>query len=336
MSYRLGPLSSLGPLGGSGALPDRYIGSVNSSKTASYSNNWCNVQSTDDDSLCVYGSYGPIGTSGPLNSNAYYYTMYHLEQGVFWHQEYNMNLDICGVWGIQGPVGPTGALGVLGALGPLGISLQAGVTTTANGVYMVDNKVIRQTQPVRYTHNASEYRVYELVEMYSRSYALQLGSKGQDTNDCSFAVDSSGVNPTVGSSDTYKFTSYANQFVSILIVPVDNGNVYSLELQCASSGSAYHSIATAASNPHSSSLGLVNFIVSRVNAGENCQVMVKQMVSGTDSDAGYYLYVTGTNVLSVDQNGKVNKNTDYWGPRLQNDGSLAYNINGNHQLWVKS
>jgi hypothetical protein len=109
--------------------------------------------------------------------------MYHLQEGTYWYNDYSHNLDSAGVWGIQGPLGPTGALGALGALGPLGISLQYGVTTTSDGVYKVDGKTIRRTSPVRYTHDAKTTRVYDLFEMYSKSYAMQMGKNGVEPND---------------------------------------------------------------------------------------------------------------------------------------------------------
>lgn len=109
--------------------------------------------------------------------------MYHLEENTYWYNDYNHNLDASGVWAIQGPLGPTGALGVLGALGPLGISPQPGVTTTADGVYQVDGQTVRSLQSLRYSHDAQRSRTYDLFEMYSKSYALDMGVSGREIND---------------------------------------------------------------------------------------------------------------------------------------------------------
>jgi hypothetical protein len=224
----------------------------------SYSNNWCSISSSSaSDSSCVYGSYGPLGESGPLTTASYYNTMYHLNQHTYWYNDYNMNLDSAGVWGTQGPLGVTGALGVLGALGPTGISLQAGMTTTPEGKYLAmsssgSSTIVRQTQPMRYSHDSSAYRLYDLFEMYSRKYALGMcpgaaASASCEVNDSSFGVDASAVltqkyyhendeaasgrdggdtsglivedGVTAGVNDKYSFASKYNQFVHINLVP---------------------------------------------------------------------------------------------------------------------
>jgi hypothetical protein len=52
----LGPLGYAGPLGSLGALPKRFKGSMSTSSTMSYWNNWCTAKSSENDNACVYGS----------------------------------------------------------------------------------------------------------------------------------------------------------------------------------------------------------------------------------------------------------------------------------------
>jgi hypothetical protein len=189
--------------------------------------------------------------------------MYHLEEYTYWYNDLNINLDSAGVWGTQGPLGILGALGVLGALGPTSISVLPGMTTTSEGKYLTltssgSSVVVRQTQPLRYAHDGSFYRVYDLFEMYSRSYALTMCSSPPppsssaslppppascDANDSSFGVDASTVltekhgedqgdghgvitsglmmedGVPIGVSDKYSFVSKYNQFVHLNLIP---------------------------------------------------------------------------------------------------------------------
>ena len=55
-----GPMGYSGPLGSLGALPKRFHGTVSPNDSKSYWNNWCDVDATDDDEACVYGSWGPL------------------------------------------------------------------------------------------------------------------------------------------------------------------------------------------------------------------------------------------------------------------------------------
>lgn len=194
----------------------------------------------------MYGSYGPLGEEGPLTTDEYYDTMYHLNEYTYWYNDYSINLDSAGVWGTQGPLGVSGALGVLGALGPSGFSLQAGMTTTSDGKYLATSSgktvVVRQTQPMRFSHDATVYRIYDLFEMYSRTYAKSMcsavSSSTCDINDSSFGVDASTIlkqnyfesekvdsslivenGVTSGVDDKYSFTSKYNQFVHINLIP---------------------------------------------------------------------------------------------------------------------
>lgn len=330
-----GPLGAFGPLSWSGALSTRFRGTVPSTPGISYSNNWCNVPANQSDISCVYGSYGPLGTSGALNINAYYNTMYHLQQGVFWHGNYNHNLDSTGVWGIQGPLGPSGAFGALGPLGPLGISLQPGMTTTNDGVYQTGATVVRKIQPVRYSHDATVFRTYDLYEMYSKSYAQKMGTgcSGCEVNDTSFAVDSSLQEAMIG-GDNYLFMSNYDQFVLINVVPVNALNDYGLQLSVSKDGGANYSVlATSNSNVYAPGGGLMDFIVIRAKRGESFRVNVTLQRSGAPAFPGYYLFTTGSG-LAQTTGGNTNPNADLWSSRLQSNGALRFNINGAHQQWV--
>jgi len=371
-----GPLGPYGPLGAYGAVPNRYKGSVPPNDERTYWNNWCPVPSSENDKECVYGSFGPLGESGPLNLFAYYNTMYHLQENVTWYGDYTINLDAAGVWGVQGPLGALGSLGVLGPVGPLGISLQYGISTTLNGSYTTsdipptqgENSVfeLRETSPVRYTHNASVYRVYDLFEVYSRLYALE---KELDT---SFAVDASHAlkdaqqsSSSVSVSDLYTFRSKHDQFISINIVPFgDNSSGHelyetfkdlyaqkdytsarkhknhwdelrmSVGLVCNGSTIAEASCKISAYNPQHC---LMPYITTRLKSNETCTISTSFEAPMNDECCvdcwtGYYLYVTGSG-LSVISSDSRNNNPDLWGPRLQSNGQYGFNINGAHQSW---
>lgn len=142
--------------------------------------------------------------------------------------------------------GVSGPLGVLGALGPLGISLQYGVYTNSDGVYMVLEKstekdppcteqgnytIVRTSQPLRYS--TEEYRQYGLYEMYSRQFALKMSSShcndGSGSGDSSFGVDAStalvdgqsgGSTSSCNVSDTYVLCSEGkDQHLHVNLVP---------------------------------------------------------------------------------------------------------------------
>lgn len=330
-----GPLGALGPLSWSGNLSNRFHGTVASIPGISYSNNWCNVPNNQSDITCAYGSYGALGESGALNPSYYYNTMYHLQQGIYWHGNYNHNLDSTGVWGIQGPLGPSGSFAALGALGPLGISQQAGMTTTNDGVYQTGSTIVRKTQPMRYSHDANVFRTYDLYEMYSKSYAQKMGTgcSGCEVNDTSFAVDSSFQEAVIG-GDNYLFTSNYDQFVLLNVVPVNALNDYGLQLYVSKDGgTTYTLLATSNSNVYALGGGLMDFIAIRVKPGEMFRVNVTLQHAGAPTFPGYYLFTTGSG-LAQTTGGTTNPNADLWSSRLQSDGTLRFNINGVHQQWI--
>jgi hypothetical protein len=319
-----GPLGYAGPLGLGGSLPNRFHGHTPYVDNLTYKNNWCN---TSDVPSCVYGPYGPLGESGPLNPLWYFITMYHLGEGVNFEQNYNINLDASGVWGVQGPLGPTGALGPLGPLGPLSISLQSGVTTTESGQYKYANHVIRSTSPIQYSADGTKTRVYDLFEVYDREFALSMKD-----NDCSFGVDSLYREPKA-EGDVFTFTSKVSQFLVVNVVSVDPLSVYGLVILSSWEGTHFREIACSNSDWLNVQGGIQNFIVSRVRGGEVLRVNVTSVYSAATIPGGYYLYVTGSGLQEY-VNGTLSA-VDVWGPRAQSSGPRTFNILGEHQSWPR-
>lgn len=327
-----GPLGYAGPLGSTGKLPTRYHGTTPADSTRKWSNGWCNVPAGKDDKSCVYGSAGALGEAGPVTSHAYYYDMYHLGEGKYWFQDYNINLDSSGIWGIQGPLGPTGALGALGPLGPLGISLQPGVTTASSGVYSAEGVgVVRATAALRFAKNSSLLRQYDLFEFYSRDFALKMGADSSaPENDCSFAVDSYLKNPS-RSGDTYRFSSKMSQWVSVNVVPINLFDTFSVTvLRSTDRGKTYTStVASSTSNPYQAG-GIMNFVVYRALPNEKFAVVVKQLANGAPVESGYYLYVTGSGFLQGTSPVSMSA-VDLFDPRQQRNGNQQFNVLGPHQ-----
>jgi hypothetical protein len=98
---------------------------------------------------------------------------------------------------------------------------------------------------------------------------------------------------------------------------------------------------------------LMPFLYARLRPGEQCSVTVNASLpvetcpqqGGADGKAwwtGYYLFVTGSAVSQqrVDKENlnpsgsSIDDNPDLWGPRVQQDGSLAFNVYGTHQRWI--
>ena len=328
-----GPIGYSGPLGSVGNIPNRFQGRMPTSKTRTYENNWCDPagdssasSSRGANDTCVYGPAGPLGELGPLDPFGYFFTMYHLGEGINFEQNYNMNLDSSGVWGVQGPLGPTGALGPLGPLGPFGISLQPGVVTLTTGEYQYNGSVIRTTSPIEYAANGTIFRVYDLFEIYTRAFALEMMN-----NDCSFGIDSYLKDPE-GAGDTFIFLSNHTQFVTINIVPVNVLSVYGLTLAVSHDGGrTFNVTGQSLSNPYSSDSGIQNFIVTRANPGEMFGITVSVVYNTAPVASGYYLYVTGSGLTTIAKG--VRSDDDVWGPRQQTSGPARFNINGAHQSW---
>jgi hypothetical protein len=330
-----GPLGYLGPLSSEGDLPNRVHGTTRSSATKSWANGWCDNTTTTaldtkargrDNSTCVYGPGGPLGESGPLNPNSYYDTMYHLQQGDAWWQDYNVHLDAAGVWAVQGPLGPTGAMGPLGPLGPLGISPQPGMTTLPTGVYEAEGYgIVRTTAPLQYSADGSTWRAYDLYEMYNKSYA-----QAMPDNDCSFAVDSYEDDPAEN-GDGYLFHSNHSQFVSVLVTPVHIADSFAFTVLKRTSTGNWTLIAQSLSD--STSGGLINWASFRALPGETYWIVVVFVTNSAPVEAGYYLYVTGSGLYEGGSPSSL-ASADVWGPRPQITGPNTFNIIGQHQNWV--
>jgi hypothetical protein len=116
---------------------------------------------------------------------------------------------------IEGPDSVLGAAGILGPLGPL--NRNQNYRADSHGVYRD-----RSGNPVRSVDAAygSGKKTWDLYELYDEATA-----KNMQDNDTSFAVDGSiakaGNSATDDTSDTYKFTSKEDQWVSALVIPTN-------------------------------------------------------------------------------------------------------------------
>jgi hypothetical protein len=166
-------------------------------------------------------------------------------------------------------------------------------------------------------------------------------------NDASFAMDASeiGANKT---EDTYHFFSEFNQFLTVNAVPYGADNKkgswsplsLSLQLSCAAGTGKEESIAKTTTEISSSTplSDLMPYITTRVRAGERCSVQVSFDGKSSKNDSaspwlGYYLFVTGSGLAAID-GGVRNDQPDVWGPRMQEGGKYAFNVNGPHQTWI--
>jgi hypothetical protein len=185
-----GPLGQAGPVGDAAWNPSAWI-----SGTAW--DQWASM-------LGWYGgpmsSWGPLGPDGPLSEEAYHQQLPSLG-------DFSKQTQAGGVWTPLGPIGPLGALGPLGPLGPVGAH---GYRADGDGQY-VSGSAVRRTYDAPY---GQDTRRFELYEMYDPDFARRLGPR----NDTSFGVEQRGLG--VGTVQDYPFTSAADQFVTVLVVPL--------------------------------------------------------------------------------------------------------------------
>lgn len=140
--------------------------------------------------------------------------------------------------------------------------------------------------------------------------------------------------------DSFVFHSSYSQFVHINVVPVHMLSDFSLILKCSPSKDVDKIvIASACSNPFLASGGLADFIVVRLQEGEECEVVVTPQQGHPNGiyGWGYYLYVTGTLLQENRSNGSplspVMLYSDLWAARSQSDFAPTFNILGGHQMW---
>lgn len=228
-----GPLGAYGPLGSAGPLfnvsataPAGFVASQYTYGTYAWG-------SSERYGADAFGASGPLGASGPITEASLYNTMYHLNEnascvdgldGVCDWNDFPHALDPSGVWGVLGPLGPTGALGALGPLGILGFGHQTGVVyVDGNGSYtgFYKNGALTRRLDIPY-NGGSVVRRYDLFEMYSRAFlqSAQL-SPATFTNDTSFSVDARSFSPLTSTNDEYVFASNYDQYISIVVTPVN-------------------------------------------------------------------------------------------------------------------
>ena len=225
--------------------------------------------------------------------------------------------------------------------------------------------IIRQTQPIRYSHNSSISRIYDLFEIYTRSYGKTMCSSSTSTttcdiNDTSFGIDASNIFPNQNPGqvtqiqDSYSFTSKYNQFVHINLIPYggtpglpgqfiggswDDINI-TMSLSCGLKSSNKLLITTLSSTFSSTKTSqntLIPFITTRLNMNELCDIQLKLSIlpdsTSSNNWNGYYLFVTGSG-FNVVKNNEIDKTADLWGTRKQSNGLYTFNINGPHQKWI--
>ena len=220
-----GPIGAWGPLGALGPVGDN---SWNASHWVDAVGDWGQWSDSMSHLGGPLSEAGPLGPDGPLG-DAYSNTLPALDCPNHGDQ-FCKHLQAGGVWSVLGPIGPLGALGPLGPLGPIGAH---GFTTDDNGRYLSGSSV-RRTVTVPYQGSS---RSYELVERYTESFA-----KSMTDNDTSFMV--SGEIDSTSESDTYAFTSKAQQLVTVLVVPENGLSDFNLEIE----DSSGKSVATSASD----------------------------------------------------------------------------------------
>ena len=171
---------------------------------------------------------GPLGPNGLLSETGYNTTM----PGI---NDFAKQLQAGGVWTILGPVGPIGPLGALGPLGPEG---DHGYKTDVNGSYRkwndgVSAKTKKYKTPddsnsteVRFVSTEIDGmpRYYELYEIYNDDEYV----KNKEDNDTSFIVD--GNISDYSETDTYRFISNSEQFVTIMVNGHDLGYNFDLTI----------------------------------------------------------------------------------------------------------
>lgn len=185
-----GPLGKYGPLGTSGPAgtwawnPARYISGAFC---------WDGLQQE------LTASGGPLSADGPLGANG--------PLGEMMDATASNPFQPGGMYAAVGPWGPLGALGALGPLGPVGAH---GFRADADGNYVSQDGSIQRTIRTEWTLGTA--REWGLLEDYTEKRAKELPD-----NDTSFMVEGAIANAEL--SDTYRFRSNVDQYVTVLVLP---------------------------------------------------------------------------------------------------------------------
>lgn len=199
-----------------------------------------------------FGAFGAFGVLGPVGNNAWNPSMLITgigewsalsrrltdmggpmsDLGILGHDDIQTSFAVCernGEPDLLGPMGPAGPRGLLGPLGPLG---GHGYVANRNGEFTSGGETIRaidverggrysqnllrlmlRASGVSGTTSADIERRYELFEHYREEFA-----KSMPNNDTSFMVSGS---TALGARDSYSFMSDTDQWVSVVVVPVN-------------------------------------------------------------------------------------------------------------------
>jgi len=256
----LGPLGALGMLGTNGWNPSVYMSAIG---------NW---QSWSAQIQSKSAIPGPLSSSGPLGPNG----MATLVKT----NDFGANLMPFGVWTVLGPAGPLGPLGPLGPIGPMGVH---GFGRDASGNYVDTSKKV--VHSISFPWDANTKKTWPLYEYYTSAKAAKGVAGGLDT---SFMVQ---ANLAVGlayvqTPDRYTITSAETQYVTVLVVPENTFDSFSVSVSTAKG----KVIATAEETT------FINWVQLYVPAATVLNVEVKLALTGRVSPFGfvYRLYVTGS------------------------------------------
>jgi len=164
---------------------------------------------------------------------------------------------------------------VLGPLGPLGPIGAHGYHNDSNGQYLDNSGNVVRTFDAPY--DTSSKRTWELYEYYTQKFAISFGQ-----NDCSFLVE--GIAGEYGDNgDTYSFTSYYDQYVTILLVPLKQLDDFDMEISINGNGLI-----------NSNTTLFIEWAQIRVPKNTKITAKVVLSSSGHMLQKDYRLYVTGS------------------------------------------
>eukprot|EP00824_Muranothrix_gubernata_P008069 TRINITY_DN2028_c0_g1_i1.p1 TRINITY_DN2028_c0_g1~~TRINITY_DN2028_c0_g1_i1.p1 ORF type:complete len:367 (+),score=53.81 TRINITY_DN2028_c0_g1_i1:154-1101(+) len=265
---RAGPLSEWGPLGMLGSIGDYFW---NPSTLFKAIGDWSNWQKYMTESGGVLSGLGPLGPKGPLSEKNYNSMR---ELAISTNNDFVAQMFAGGVFGVLGPLGPLGPLGVLGPLGPTGAH---GYASDSKGRYLHKDEEVRT---IKAAGPEGVETTFDLFEKYSGSYAQGLD---HDENDCSWMAIGS-MWAFIGSDD-YKFHSDVEQWVTIVVVPHYQADVWHLTVN------------VDGKNIESASNLYVNWVQVKVPAGAKIKATVFLAMSMNPMFKEYRIMVIGSQRL---------------------------------------
>ncbi|MBI5549208.1 MAG: hypothetical protein HY901_35435 [Deltaproteobacteria bacterium] len=288
-----GPLGTAGPVGSWAWNPSRYI---------------TGTLGWEDPQKALTKDGGPLSKDGPLGE--------HGPLGEMMDATVSNPYQPGGMYAVLGPWGVLGALGPLGPLGPVGAH---GFSSTKQGDYVDKDGNVQRT--IRTQWSLTEAKDWDLVEDYSEKRARELPD-----NDTSFLVEGSIARTEL--SDTYRFRSKVDQYVSVLVLPElataacfphlrFRGAEEAAQKAMANPFAAAQEMWTAGLKAYddfdveilngegkvvarSNLLGGADWIHIKVPADTELQARVKLRNSLHPSDKPYRLFVVGSNSATVD------------------------------------